>query len=476
MSCIALWHIPLVIPDRLAFIDLETTGANPVRDRVTEIGIVEVDGDQVTTWNTLVNPERPIPEFIQQLTGIRNDMVANAPTFAQIAVELAERLQGRMFIAHNARFDYGFVKNEYLRLGQRFQADVLCTVRLSRKLFPQYPRHNLDSLIARHRLKTGDRHRAMADADLIWQFWRLLLREQGEDILAEAVSLQLKRPTLPPHLDPALLDDLPQSPGVYLFYGENDALLYVGKSINLRQRVLSHFAADTREYKEMRLAQELRRIHWHETVGELGALLLESRLVKEGQPIHNRRLRRASDLCAWRLEEGAQGDFRPRLVSGQDADFGRAGDLYGVFTTRRQANNTLKKIADAYELCPVILGLEKPTQPGRPCFAFQVHKCKGACVGKEPIGLHSARLMSALAKLKMDAWAYPGPIGLVERDEFLDVEEVHLVNGWCYLGTAKCEADIYGLLEQSGQTQFDMDTYKLLKSHLGKGKVIVRRL
>jgi len=464
-----------MIPDRLAFIDLETTGANPLRDRITEIGIVEVDGDQVTTWSTLVNPQRPIPAFIQQLTGIDNAMVADAPTFAQVAEELADRLHGRLFIAHNARFDYGFIKNEYLRLGQRFRADVLCTVRLSRKLFPEYPKHNLDSLIVRHSLETGDRHRALADADLIWQFWRLLKRDQGEDALAGAIQLQLTRPTLPPHLDPALIDDLPDSPGVYLLYGENDALLYVGKSINLRKRVLSHFAADTREYKEMRLTQEVRRIDWHETVGELGALLLESRLVKECQPIHNRRLRRASDLCAWRLQEVAPGDFRPRLVSGQEADFGRSAELFGLFASKREATNTLRKIAEAYELCPSVLGLDKSAQTGRPCFAHQVGKCKGACVGKEPIGLHSARLMAALAKLKLKAWPYPGAIGLVERNDFLDVEEIHVVDGWRYLGTAKSESEIHELLEQARLTQFDMDTYKLLKSHMAKGKVAVRQ-
>jgi DNA polymerase III subunit epsilon len=465
-----------VIPQRLAFIDLETTGANFLHDRVTEIGVVEVDGDQVTTWHTLVNPGRPIPDFIQQLTGIRNEMVADAPTFAQVAGELAERLQGRLFIAHNARFDYGFVKNEYQRLGQRFRADVLCTVRLSRSLFPEFPRHNLDSLITRHGLETGDRHRAMADADLIWQFWRLLRRQRGEDALAEAVRQQLRHPALPSHLDPALLEDLPESPGVYLLHGENDVLLYVGKSINLRQRVLSHFAADTRKYKEMRLAREVRRITWQQTVGELGALLLESRLVKEGQPIHNHRLRRAVDLCAWRLEQVAPGDCRPRLVSGQDVDFGRAGDLFGLFATRRQANDALRKIAEAHDLCPAILGLEKPARPGGACFDLQVHKCRGACVGKEPIGLHSARMMSALAKLKLKAWSFSGPIGLVERDDFLDVEEVHVVKDWRYLGTARSEAEVRELLEQGGQSRFDMDTYKLLKAHLGKGKVKVRRL
>ena len=465
-----------MIPERLAFIDLETTGANPLRDRITEIGVVEVDGDCVTTWNTLINPGRPIPEFIQRLTGIRNEMVADAPTFAAVAEELSGRLQGRLFIAHNARFDYGFVRNEYQRLGQRFRTDVLCTVRLSRRLFPQFPHHNLDSLIVRHGLQPTDRHRALADADLLWQLWRVLQDEPGEAALAEAVQQQLQRPSLPPHLDPALLEDLPESPGVYRFYGERDALLYVGKSVNLRQRVLSHFAADTREHKEMRLAQEVRRIDWQETVGEFGALLLESRLVKQGQPIHNRRLRRAADLCAWRLEEVAPGDFRPRLVSGEEAGFGRAGELFGLFATRREAHTALRKIAEAHRLCPVILGLEKPAHPGRSCCAHQVHKCKGACVGKEAIGLHSARLMAALAKLKLQAWPYPGPIGLVERDDFMDVEEVHVVDGWRYLGTAKGEADIHDLLDQAATAQFDRDTYKLIRSQLARGKLTLRRL
>ena len=471
-----------MIPQRLAFIDLETTGANPVRDRITEIGVVEVDGDQVTTWSTLVNPERPIPHFIQQLTGINDAMVAGAPTFAEVAAELAERVHGRLFIAHNARFDYGFVKNEYLRLGQRFRSDVLCTVRLSRKLYPEHHKHSLDSLIVRHNLQLGnDRHRALTDADLIWQFWRLLLRQRDEAVVIEAIQHQLNRPSLPPHLDPGLIDDLPDTPGVYLLYGENEVLLYVGKSINLRKRVLSHFAADARENKEMRLAQEVRRIDWRETVGELGALLLESRLVKAGQPIHNRRLQRAADMCAWQLLEVATGDFRPHLVHGEDVDFGRSNALFGLFASNREATNTLRKIAEAYALCPAVLGLEKLNQPGRACFAHQTGKCKGACVGKEAIGLHSARTMTALAKLKLTAWPYPGPIGLVERDDFLCMEDVHVVDGWRYLGTAKDAAEVHELLLQADRAPFDMDTYKLLKTyltkaHLSKGKVMLRHL
>lgn len=466
-----------MLPQRLAFIDLETTGANPVRDRITEIGIVEVEGDQVTTWNTLVNPQRTIPQFIQQLTGIDDAMVADAPTFAQIAEELAARLHGRLFIAHNARFDYGFVRHEFQRLGQRFRADVLCTVRLSRKLYPEYPKHNLDSLIVRHALKMGaDRHRALTDADLIWQFWRLVQRERDTDALIEAVRLQLQRPSLPSHLDAALLDDLPETPGVYLFHGDSEVLLYVGKSLNLRKRVLAHFAADVRDYKEMQLAQQVRRVDWRETVGELGALLLESRLVKADQPLHNRRLRRAGELCAWQLREVAEGDFRPRLVHEGEVDFGRADDLFGPFANPREAVNTLRKVAEAHQLCPVILGLEKTTQPGRSCFAQQIGKCRGACIGKEAIGLHSARLMTALAKLKLQPWPYPGAVGLVERDEFMDVEEIHVVDGWRYLGTAKSEDEVRDVLNRAGAARFDIDTYKLLRTHLGKGKLALRQL
>jgi len=459
----------------LAFIDLETTGANPTIDRITEIGVVLVEGEAVRTWSTLVNPQRTIPQFIQQLTGISNDMVAGAPTFDQVAGALEALLAGRLFIAHNARFDYGFLKNEYQRLGRRFRADVVCTVRLSRRLFPEHHRHNLDSLVERHQLVAADRHRALADAGLLWQFWRLISLHPGPEALAAAVQHQLKRPSLPPHLAPALLDDLPETPGVYRFFGENDVLLYVGKSVNLRKRVLSHFGADTREHKEMRIAQEVRRIDWQETVGEFGALLLESLLIKEGQPIHNRRLRRATELCAWSLEQRGEGDFRPRLVNGDDTDFGR-GELFGLFPTRRQAIAALRKIAEAHGLCPAILGLEPAPKPGRPCFAHQVHKCRGACVGKEPMGLHSARLMTALARMKVAAWPYPGPIGIVERDDFTGREEIHVVEGWRHLGTARDEAELGDILAFGAAIRFDMDTYKLLQAHLRKGSTVIRPL
>lgn len=465
-----------MFPSRIAFIDLETTGANPEHDRITEIGIVEVEGDRVERWSTLVNPGRTIPEFIQRMTGISNDMVADAPPFEAVADELKTRLKGRLFVAHNARFDYGFVRHEFRRLGASFQADVLCTVRLSRALFPEHPKHNLDSLIARHSLTASDRHRALADADLIWQFWQTLRRDLDDARLLDAVKIQLKRPSLPPQLPPDALDDLPESPGVYLFYGENDALLYVGKSVNLRSRVLSYFAAGKSENRELRITRDIRRIDWIETAGELGALLLELRLVKERQPVHNRHLRNTAELCSWQLVEHAPGDYRPRLVSGDEIDPGKTKELYGLFASKREAANTLRSLAEAYQLCPAVLGLEKTARAGQACFARQLKQCKGACCGKEPIGAHSARLMTALSKLRIKPWPYRGPVGIVEKNAFLDREDIHLIDAWRYLGTAKSQADLDLLLQTTERTPFDLDTYKLLKAQMGKKGREVRKL
>ncbi len=224
----------------LVFVDLETTGATATIDRITEIGIVEVDADgTVREWQQLVNPGVRIPPFIEQLTGISNAMVADAPPFEAVAAEALQRMEGRLFIAHNARFDYGFLKNEFKRLGITFRPLVMCTVKLSRALFPEHKRHSLDSLIERHNLQANARHRALADAQLIHQFWQKIHVDRSIDDIEAALRAQNAHPSLPPHLDPGIVDELPDTPGVYLFYGENELPLYVGKAKDLRKRVLS---------------------------------------------------------------------------------------------------------------------------------------------------------------------------------------------------------------------------------------------
>lgn len=461
--------------DKLLFIDLETTGANPVTDRITEIGIVEVNGAQVTRWSTLVNPGLSIPPFIQNLTGITNDMVRDAPVFAALSGALLERLQEGVFIAHNARFDYGFLRNAFKQLGLTLRSNVLCTVKLSRTLFPEQPKHNLDALIARHGLETDARHRALADADLLWQFWCKMQREIAPDVFEAAIQAQLQRPSMPPHLDPGALDELPDTPGVYLFYAENDVPLYVGKSVRLRQRVLSHFNADHRLYKDMRLSHEIRRLEWRETAGEVGALLLEAQLIKDMQPIHNRALRRQRDLCAWQLRPGAAGHVQPVLTYASEQDFGQADRLYGLFSSRRKAETTLRELAEAHALCLVMLGLEHRTQPAKPCFAHQLHRCRGACIGAEPVARHQARLEAALASLKVKTWPYPGAVGLLETGPD-GGQDVHVVHNWCFLGTARSEEALWTLLhEMPERPAFDLDTYKILVRALASGKLPVRR-
>ena len=463
--------------EKLVFIDLETTGANPVSDRITEIGMVEVDADgKATHWSTLVNPEIPIPAFIQSLTGISNQMVSNAPTFDELAEELLQRLQGALFIAHNARFDYGFLRNAFSAAGHAFRADVLCTVKLSRKLYPEHSRHNLDALIARHGLKPDARHRALADADVLWQLWQKIRAELPPETLTSALDALLQRPSLPSHLPADVLEGCPDTPGVYLFYGENDVPLYVGKSVRLRQRVMSHFHSDHKLYKDMRLSQQLYRIEWRETAGEVGALLLEAQLVKDLQPIHNRTLRRQGELCAWRLKEDARGQMQPVLTFASEQDFGNAERLYGLFSSKRKAESALRELAEAHQLCLVQLGLEGRSQPGKPCFGWQLRRCKGVCVGKEKESFHRARLEAALSRLHVKTWPYRGPVGLIEHDGN-GRTDVHLVNNWCYLGTAHSEEEVWQLLEEAPQRPaFDIDTYKILNKAMLSGALTIREL
>ena len=413
----------------LAFVDLETTGATPTADRVTEIGIVAVNADgTVSEWQQLVNPETGIPPFIEQLTGISNAMVADAPRFADLAGEIGRRLDGRLFIAHNARFDYGFLKNEFKRLGITFRAPVVCTVKLSRALFPEHKRHNLDSLIERHGLAAEARHRALADAQLIHQFWQKIHVDRSGDEIAAALRKQNAHPSLPPHLDAGIVDELPDGPGVYLFYGENKLPLYVGKAKDIRQRVLAHFSADHASAKEMSLAQQVRRIDWIETAGEIGALLKEAALVKELLPSHNRQLRRNDDVCTWTLVDEGDGWLRPELASARDLAPGIGGACYGLFKNAREAGEVLRGLATEFSLCDALLGLEKAA-PGKPCFGYQIKRCKGACIGSEPCAKHTMRLVAALSRLKLLSWPLNGPALIREGDE------THLIDGWRYLGT-----------------------------------------
>ncbi|HMX15290.1 MAG TPA: exonuclease domain-containing protein [Rhodocyclaceae bacterium] len=440
----------------MVFVDLETTGATPTEDRITEIGIIQVDTDGCREWSRLVNPGVRIPPFIESLTGITNAMVAGAPRFADVAAEVLDLLNGRVFVAHNARFDYGFLKNEFGRVGRPFQAKVLCTVKLSRRLFPQFRRHSLDALVERHGLAPdGDRHRALTDARLIHRFWEQVRGSFEPDVIAQAVGSSVTRETLPEHLDPALADELPEVPGVYLFFAENDVPLYVGRAANIRQRVLAHFARDLASERDMDLFRQVRRVDWSETGGETGALLREAVLVKQLCPTRNRSLRAVTELCSWQLAERGEMHLVPQLVTAAEMDFGRGAGLYGLFKTPKEARLVLAGLARGHELCLGLLGLEK-LPAGKPCCAFEMRQCRGACVGREAPARHSLRLVAALAGLQLRAWPFRGPAMIREG------KWVHLTEDWRYLGSARDEEGIRAALA-SAKPPFDRDVYRILE-------------
>lgn len=460
----------------IAFVDLETTGTTSTRDRVTEIGIVRVaDGEFVDEWSTLVNPECSIPEDIRVLTGITNEMVRGAPTFSELRREVMERLEGHIFVAHNARFDYGFIKNELRRLEVKFTADVLCTVRLSRKLYPEAIGHGLDALIARHGLqdaiapqsaaRTG-RHSALGDARALWRFIQMLYRERESAEIAAAVKRLLKIPSLPPQLAPDALEGLPEGPGVYRFYGVNDLPIYIGKSINLRDRVRSHFSGDYRSANDVRISGEIQRIEVDPTAGELGALLKEARLVKELLPLHNYRLRRKMNACFIRLA-GLRSP--PEVLPAKDIDWNARADgaetLYGPFATKPHVKAMLEEIAAAEGLCWRLLGWEKR---GGPCFARQVRKCRGACLGEETPEQHNLRLATALHAHRLLEWPWPGRVAIRERHPDGALEEAHVFERWSHIGTARSEEELEDLAHARAEIDFDPDVYRILVSYVAK--------
>jgi DNA polymerase-3 subunit epsilon len=451
----------------VAFVDVETTGGHAGWHRVTDVAIVAMRGGDVEwEWHSLVNPGAPIPPSIQVLTGITHEMVADAPRFEDLAGEILRRLEGRTFVAHNVRFDYGFIRTELRRAGHNFSAPQVCTVRLSRHLYPDGGRHNLDSVMARHGITSATRHRALPDAQILAKFWRVLRAEWPAERLEAALETVSRRPVLPPQIPPGLVDDLPESSGVYRFFGEGDALIYVGKAKNIRERVLEHFGGASRDAKSQRLSAQTQRIDWTETAGELGALLLESRLVRELKPVYNRRLR-GGESWTWVIgDDGAA----PRLVDLDAGERGDEGDAFGLYGTAKQAKAALLKIARDTRLCLKVLGLEAAGAGS--CFGHQVGRCAGACIGAEPLARHGARLKLALAPKRLKSWPYRGPVGIRETST-MGFTQVHVVDQWQYLGSMT--EDDPEPPANSGR-RFDADAYRILTRYLKPGLRSVRPL
>ena len=447
----------------LAFVDIETTGGSHFTSRVLEVGVVRVEGGRVVAnYQTLLHPEADIPPFITGLTGITNADVADAPRFAMVADQLAEILEGAVFVAHNVRFDYAFLKMEFERLGVPFRPQLLCTVKLSRRLFPQFRTHKLADLIVRHGLSAPSRHRAYDDAHCLWQFYQLCLREFDLDTIDEAVRLQLKAQSIPSQLDRAQVEALPEGPGVYIFEDGEGAPLYVGKSVTVRRRVMSHFSADYERGAELKLAQTVKRLRGIPTHGELSALLLESDLVKELQPLYNRVLRQKERVALVTQVTNADGYATVQLEDTREISPEDGVRLLAVYTTLGRARLSLHALASRFRLCPKLMGLERT---GRACFATQLGKCAGACEGLEPTEAYNERFTVAFERQRVVAWPYAGPVLIREQYPGAEGSAGFIVDKWCLLARLREFED--GTVESTPEVQrFDLDRYKIIRQFL----------
>ena len=457
------------LPD-LTFLDIETTGGSHVNDRITEVALIKIEqGEIIVKWETLINPDIPIPRNITGLTGISDEMVKHAPAFEDIAGDLYSHLEGTVVEPHNVRFDYGFLKAEYKPIGGTLRQRTLCTVKLSRKLYSHAQRHSLDAIMKRFDLSTAARHRGMGDVQLMLDFLEAAKQELGSVIVLDAINAQLKGPTIPPGIDDSFLQSIQDVTGVYLFYDDTEMPIYIGKSIKLKTRVLNHFASDHVTHTEMEMAQRVKRIEWKETSGELGALLLEMNLIKKLQPAYNKFLRKQTKLYANRLSERLNDLPWLKVVPLEQVEPDNLELLYGVFKTRKGPAELIRTLADEFKLCHKVIGLEKGK--GK-CFGHQIDKCSGVCVGQEKYELHHLRLKNALIAYKLKAWPYEGKVGIKEINPDTKKTEVHIFEQWCYLETVNDDLDLEESTKTKYELKFDLDIYKLINKFLLKNDVI----
>lgn len=431
-------------PEKMVILDCETTGGKATYHRITEIGLLVIEQGKITErWQQLINPEAHIPPEIQRLTGITPAMVKSAPTFADIAQELLSYLAGRVLVAHNARFDYGFLKNEFARIEQAYSTKPLCSVKISRRLFPQYKSHSLSAIIKRFNFSIENRHRGLDDALMVWQLFLKASALFPEEDIAAACDQVLQRPALPMQLDPKEIDKLPKAPGVYYFYDRNDKLLYVGKSVNIRDRVMSHFTQDYRNAKDLEMSGIIAHIDFERTPSDFGAQIHESRQIKRLTPHYNRRLRKVNRLYQLVTETDATGYLRISIHPTEKTTQ-QASEQFGLFRSRRHAEGRLTKLTEHFFLCQKLCGLQAGGRGDSPCFAFQLKRCFGACCQQEAPEAYNERVLIALKEYRQRIWPWPDAVLLEERDKTDDDNVVwHLLYQWRYLARLEDEQGLY---------------------------------
>lgn len=273
---------------KYSVIDLETTGSNSFGQKIIEIGIINYDGDKVEeVWSTLINPEKSISHGITMITGITNEMVVDAPKFYEVAKKIVEMTEGRVFVAHNVFFDYRFLQREFQDLGYTYKRDVFCTCKTARNVFLGLPSYSLKNLCEHFKIKRKAAHRALSDAEDCLEVFKLIAKSHEIKTIREEWDH-----LIPAQLDNFSFEDYPEAPGLYFMYDKDGALLYVGKSKNIRGRLKQHFKQFHGMQKEEALKSRVTKVEYLECYHELPTSLLELHFVKTEKPFYNRAGRR----------------------------------------------------------------------------------------------------------------------------------------------------------------------------------------
>lgn len=392
---------------KYAIVDIETTGGMIRRDKIIEIAIAIHDGNQIIEqFESLINPGRSISKQITMLTGITNEMLVDAPRFYEIARRIVEMTEGCVFVAHNVRFDYTFIKKAYQDLGYNYTRKQLCTVRLSRMLTPELRRHGLDALCHFYNISVHQRHRAMGDVQATALIFEKLLTKGAATAVDEIINYGIKASRLPASISLEQLHDLPESCGVYYLYNEFDEVIYVGKSINIKKRIMQHFGDNTA--KANKLAQRVHDISFELTGSELVALILEEQEIKRLQPEINRQLR--SKLFPFALyyfkdEEGYLHLIAEKIKKSVPQDY----TIIKEYPKLAYARGHLTGLIEEFNLCQHRCG--DRTGIGH-CFNYEIGACFGACTGKESAQDYNERVEEAISYLQK-----------VVRDNFFIIDQ-----------------------------------------------------
>ena len=410
-----------------AIVDIETTGGFAGKHKITEIAIFIHDGKQVVeSFETLVNPQQLIPGYITGLTGISNAMVEKAPTFSEVASTVYERIKDKVFVAHNVHFDYSFLKNALEQEGLELGPKKLCTVRLSRGIFPGFRSYGLGNLCKQLGIIIEDRHRAGGDAKATAILFDRLIKENPEFV---QLSLQRasKETVLPPHLPKEEFYSLPAMPGVYYFVDGRGEVIYVGKAVNIKKRISSHFSGRSKDPRNQYIRNEIHHIQYELTGNELLALVLESQEIKRLWPKYNRSQKYNSNQWGLYRYEDRSGYHRlnvSKLVNGMEP--------LAVFNTHADAWQFLIEKTKEYELCPKLAGIQKTLHQ---CYDHNDGLCRGACIHLETPEDYNERVSEFIDTLASEDLSYV----ILGAGRYEDENSVILIEKGNYAGFGFCD-------------------------------------